>query len=195
MIPLLALGVPGDVITAVILGAFMIHGLRPGPVMFSQNLTMIYALFIGIMLSSICLFIIGKLSIRSISRIADLPNNYLYPCVVVLCIFGAYAVNNNLFDVLVMVLMGIVGLFMLRLDVPAAPFLIAYILGPLLEDNFRQALLLSEGTYGIFFRNEICWIFWALTVGVSVSLVVRNQLRAEHPQRLCRVSANVTYTV
>ena len=176
MIPLLALGVPGDVITAVILGAFMIHGLRPGPVMFSQNLTMIYALFIGIMLSSFYLFVIGKISIRAISRISDVPNNLLYPIVLVLCVFGAYAVNNNLFDILVMIIMSTIGFAMLRLEIPAAPFLIAFILGPLLEDNFRQSLLLSGGGYGIFFRNAICWVFWSLTA-LSLFMLVRSNLR------------------
>lgn len=176
MIPLLALGVPGDVITAVILGAFMIHGLRPGPVMFAENLTMIYALFIGIMLSSAYLFVIGKFSIRAISRIADVPNNLLYPIVLVLCIFGAYAVNNSLFDILVMTIMGLVGFAMLRLDIPAAPFLIAFILGPLLEDNFRQAMVLSDGGYGIFFRNAICWVFWILTFA-SLAMVIRNHAK------------------
>jgi len=177
MIPLLALGVPGDVITAVILGAFMIHGLRPGPVMFEQNLSLIYALFMGIMLSSIYLFVIGKLSIRLISRIADIPNTLLYPAVLVLCIYGGYAINNNLFDILVMFVVGILGFAMLRLDIPAAPFLIAFILGPLLEDNFRQALLMSEGSGTIFFRNGICLVFWALTA-LSIFLLVRNHIRA-----------------
>lgn len=187
MIPLLALGVPGDVITAVILGAFMIHGLRPGPVMFAENLTMIYALFIGIMLSSAYLFVIGKFSIRAISRIADVPNNLLYPIVLVLCIFGAYAVNNSLFDILVMTIMGVVGFSMLRLDIPAAPFLIAFILGPLLEDNFRQSLVLSEGSYGIFFRNAICWVFWILTFA-SLAMVIRNH--SKERQKKAELSAS-----
>jgi len=179
MIPLLALGVPGDVITAVILGAFMIHGLRPGPIMFEQNLTMIYALFMGIMLSSAYLFIIGKLSIRTISKIADMPNRMLYPAVLVLCIYGAFAINNNLFDVLVMFVVGILGFTMLRMDIPAAPFLIAFILGPLLEDNFRQALLMSSGDASIFFRNAICWVFWGLTA-LSIIFIVRNHFKAKH---------------
>ncbi len=186
MIPLLALGVPGDVITAVILGAFMIHGLRPGPVMFAENLTMIYALFIGVMLSSAYLFIIGKFSIRVISKIADAPNNLLYPIVLVLCTFGAYAVNNSLFDILVMTMMGIVGFIMLRMDIPAAPFLIAFILGPLLEDNFRQSLVLSEGGYGIFFRNAICWVFWILTF-LSLTVIVRGRFK----ERRRKAGANV----
>lgn len=175
MIPLLALGVPGDIITAVILGAFMIHGLRPGPIMFTNNLDMIYAIFIGIMLSSAYLFIIGKFSIRAIAKIADIPNRFLYPAVVILCVFGAYAVNNNPFDILVMAVMGGVGYIMLKMDVPAAPFLIAFILGPMLEDNFRQSLVLSDGSYDIFFRNAITWTFWGLTF-VSLALLVRSNL-------------------
>jgi putative tricarboxylic transport membrane protein len=178
MIPLLALGVPGDVITAVILGAFMIHGLRPGPVMFEQNLSLIYAIFMGIMVSSLYLFVIGKASIKLISRIADLPNTLLYPSVLVLCVYGAFAINNNLFDVLVMFIVGILGFAMLRFDIPAAPFLIAFILGPLLEDNFRQALLMSDGSGVIFFRNGICLVFWGLTA-LSLFLLVRNHMRAK----------------
>ena len=179
MIPLLALGVPGDVITAVILGAFMIHGLRPGPLMFEQNLSLIYAIFMGIMLSSAYLFVIGKISIKAISKIANIPNNILYPGVLILCIYGSYAINTNAFDVLVMFIIGILGFIMLRLNIPAAPFLIAFILGPLLEDNFRQALLMSQGTPVIFFRNEICIVFWILTV-LSVFFMVKNRINAKH---------------
>jgi len=163
MIPLLALGIPGDIITAIILGAFMIHGLRPGPLMFQENIDLIYALFIGIMLSSIYLLLVGKLSIRLISRIADIPHRVLFPVVLVLCVYGAYAVNNTIYDVGVMFIMGGIGFCMLKLGVPAAPFLIAFILGPLLEDNFRQSLLLSRGDWTIFFSSPICWLFWAFT--------------------------------
>jgi len=175
MIPLLALGVPGDVITAVILGAFMIHGLRPGPFLFQQNIDIIYALFMGIMLSSVFLFIVGKLSIRVLSRISEIPNSVLLPCVLVLCSYGAFAVNNNMFDLLVMMIMGVVGFIMMRLKLPAAPFLIAFVLGPLLEDNFRQSLLLGEGAASIFLRSPICIVFWILTL-VSLVVITRRGL-------------------
>ncbi len=176
MIPLLALGIPGDITTAIILGAFMIHGLRPGPLLFQDNISLIYALFIGIMLSSLYLFVIGKASIRLISRIADLPQRILFPVVLVLCVFGAYAVNNSIFDVTVMFIMGVIGFGMRKLGVPAAPFLIAFILGPLAEDNFRQSLLLSKGDWSIFFSSIICWIFWVLTV-VAVGLTIWTNMR------------------
>ena len=173
LIPLLALGVPGDIVTAVILGAFMIHGLQPGPLLFQDNLDLIYALFIGIMISSVFLFIVGKSAIRIFSHVVLLPNKILFPMVLVLCVYGGYAVNNNPFDILVMMLVGLLGFGMLRTGIPAAPFLIAFVLGPLLEDNFRQSLLLSQGGMEIFFRNEICWIFWALTALVVFILVRR----------------------
>ena len=180
MIPLLALGVPGDVITAVILGAFMIHGLTPGPIMFQNNIDMIYAIFIGIMLSSAYLFLIGKLSIKYISKISDVPNRVLYPVVLILCTYGAYAVNNNLFDVLVMLVMGLVGFTLLRLDIPTAPFLIAFVLGPLLEDNFRQSLLLSEGSVDIFVRSPICIVFWCLTA-ITLGMLVKSYFSKSKP--------------
>ena len=174
MIPLLALGIPGDIITAIILGAFMIHGLRPGPLLFQENIDLIYALFIGIMLSSIYLLIVGKISIRLISRIADIPHRLLFPVVLVLCVFGAYAVNNSIFDVFVMFVMGAIGFGMLMLNIPAAPFLIAFVLGPLLEDSFRQSLLLAKGSYGIFFSSPICWLFWAMTISTVGVIIWRN---------------------
>ena len=174
MIPLLALGIPGDITTAIILGAFMIHGLRPGPLLFHDNLSLIYALFIGIMLSSLFLLLIGKLSIRMISKIADIPHRLLFPVVLVLCVFGAYAVNNTIFDVGVMFIMGAIGFAMLKAQIPAAPFLIAFILGPLLEDNFRQSLLLSKGDWTVFFSSPICWLFWSLTVLVVGLTIWKN---------------------
>ena len=153
----------------------MIHGLRPGPLMFQDNISLIYALFIGIMMSSVFLFVVGKTFIRLISRIADIPHRILFPVVLVLCVFGAYAVNNTIFDVTIMFVMGLLGFAMLKLQIPAAPFLIAFILGPMLEDNFRQSLLMSRGSWAIFFSSPICWLFWGLTA-LAVFLLVRRKV-------------------
>jgi putative tricarboxylic transport membrane protein len=97
LIPLLALGVPGDVITAIIIGAFMVHGLQPGPMMFVMNADIIYGLFIGLILSSGLLFIVGSLAIRGFKPVADIPKRILMPIVLVLCIYGVFAVNNSIF--------------------------------------------------------------------------------------------------
>ena len=185
MIPLLALGIPGDVITAAIREAFMIHGLRPGPILFDQNLPMIYALFMGILLSSFYLFFVGKIAIKVFSRVATVPNRILYPIVFVHCVYGTYAVNNNLFDVLVMLVMGLVGFGMLRLDIPVAPFLIAYVLGPLLEDNFRRSLLIADGDNTIFFRNTICIMFLGSDMPVAVRAYPQPYSGSVHRQGIC----------
>lgn len=164
MIPLLSLGIPGDVITAIILGAFMIHGLTPGPILFQENMNLIYALFCGIMLSSIVLFGTGKLAIRYFSRIADVPKQILFPIVLMFCIYGAYAVNNSTFDIAVMLVFGLIGFIFNRTGFAAAPFLIGFILGPMLEDNFRRSLLISNNSFDVFVRSPIDWFFIALTL-------------------------------
>ncbi len=171
LIPLLALGVPGDVITAIILGAFMVHGLQPGPMMFIMNADIIYGLFIGLIVSSVFLFIVGSVAIKGFRFVADIPKRILMPAVLVLCIFGVFAVNNNIFDVGVMFLMGWVGYLMMCFRVPAAPFLIAFILGPLLEDNFRQSMLMSGSDPMILIRGPITWFFWGVTIFTLVAIV------------------------
>ena len=171
LIPLLALGIPGDVITAVIIGAFMVHNLQPGPMMFLTSPDIIYGLFMGLIISSVFLFLIGSVAIRAFRYVADIPRGILFPSVMVLCVYGVYAVNNNIFDVGVMFAMGWLGYVMLRKGIPAAPFLIAFILGPLLEDNFRQSMLMSGGSAEILVRGPITWFFWTLTVITLVAII------------------------
>ncbi len=180
LIPLLALGVPGDVITAIIIGAFMVHGLQPGPMMFILNVDIIYGLFIGLIVSSVFLLVVGSVAIRGFKFVADVPKRILMPAVLVLCIYGVFAVNNNIFDVGVMFVMGWVGYIMMRNRIPAAPFLIAFILGPLLEDNFRQSMLMSGSDPLILFRGPITWFFWLLTA-ITVFAITRSTLRKRVP--------------
>ncbi len=182
LIPLLALGIPGDVITAIIIGAFMIHGLMPGPMMFVTNADLVYGLLIGLVASSVILLAVGSVAIRAFRFVADIPRGILFPAVLVLCVFGGYAVNNSVFDVGVMFAMGWLGYLMLRLGIPAAPFLIAFILGPLLENNFRQAMLMSGGRIEILARGPITWFFWGLTI-LTVVAMVRTALRTRAQNR------------
>jgi putative tricarboxylic transport membrane protein len=188
LIPLLALGVPGDVITAIVIGAFMIHGLQPGPTMFVANANIIYALFLGLIISSLLLLVVGSVAIRLFRYIVDVPRSVLLPAVLILCVFGCYAVNNNVFDIIVMFVMGWVGYFMMRFGIPAAPFLIAFILGPLLEDNFRQAMLMSNGAPQILFRSWITWFFWAMSAVTIVALIRAGLAQRRDARALIRKS-------
>ncbi|SJN14329.1 Tricarboxylate transport membrane protein TctA [Halomonas citrativorans] len=173
LIPLLSLGIPGDVITAIILGAFMVHGLTPGPIMFQENLSLIYALFLGIMFSSLILLVVGNAAIKYFSLIADIPKSILFPIVLMFCIYGAYAVNNATFDIWLMLAFGVVGYLFNRTGIPAAPFLIGFILGPMFEDNLRRSLLISNGDLSIFVRGPITWFFIAITFGSIAFAIFR----------------------
>jgi putative tricarboxylic transport membrane protein len=182
MIPLLALGIPGDVITAVVLGAFMVHGLQPGPLLFQNNISLIYALFMGIMVGSVLLFVVGKLAIPILGRVVNVRRSLMFPAVLVLCVYGSYAINNSLFDVLTMFIMGVIGMLLVSLSFPLAPLLIAFVLGPLLENNFRQALLMSQGSLTVFFSSGITWFFWLLTA-LSVGGSIRGHVKRKRTQR------------
>jgi putative tricarboxylic transport membrane protein len=144
--------------------------------MFIMNTNIIYGLFVGLIVSSVFLFLIGSVAIRGFRYVADIPRRVLLPGVLILCVFGVFAVNNNIFDVGVMFAMGWVGFGMLRLGVPPAPFLIAFILGPLLEDNFRQAMLMSGGDAAVLVRGPITWFFWTVTT-IAVVAIIRSGLK------------------
>ena len=164
LIPLLALGVPGDVVTAIMLGAFMIHDLTPGPALFERHGAVVYAIFFGLALSPLWLLGVGKLASRAFARLSALPADVLMPSVLLFCVLGAYSVNNSLFDVGVMAVMGVVGYAMLRTGLPPAPLVIAFVLGPLLEDNFRRCLRIGRGRASYFFEDPVSWVFIAITV-------------------------------
>ena len=172
LIPLLSLGIPGDVITAIILGAFMIHGLTPGPVLFQENLTLVYALFCGIMLSSAVLLFVGHGVIKYFSLVADIPKAILLPIVLMFCVYGSFAVNNSTFDIGLMLLFGVVGYVFNRTGFATAPFLLGFILGPMFEDNLRRTLLIGHGDPMIFFRGPITWTFITLTA-LSLLFAIR----------------------
>lgn len=180
LIPLLSLGVPGDIVTAVMLGAFMMQNITPGPQLFTEHLSLVYALYVGIIFSSFALFVSGLVCIRSFTRISMVPKMVLFPCVLVICIFGAYAVSNSEFDILVMTFMGIVGYGMSQFRIAEAPFLVAFILGPLFEDNLRRSLLLSHGNPSILWSTPIC-IFFIILTAVSLYITLSKERKKRKP--------------
>ena len=178
LIPLLSLGVPGDIVTAVMLGAFMMHNLTPGPLLFQENIVTVYAIYIGIMITSFLMFVSGIWCIRAFAKIVHIPKSVLFPIILLVCCYGSFSINNSMFDVLVMGLLGIMGYALAVFKFPEAPLLVAFVLGPLFEDNLRRSLIISHGSPGIFFSSVICWIFFVLTLlslGYTVWMIMRKR--------------------
>lgn len=171
LIPLLALGIPGDVITAMLMGAFFFHGLAPGPNLFQDNISFVYALYVALLVSSGVILVVGRFGVPLIRRIVEVPRAILFPMVIVLTVVGSYAISNSMFDVWVMFFAGFVGLAFRALRVSEAAFLIGFVLSPLLEDNLQRVLIISRGDLTVFFSSGIAIFFYGVT-----TLVVLFQL-------------------
>ncbi|MEX2540560.1 MAG: tripartite tricarboxylate transporter permease [Trueperaceae bacterium] len=164
-IPLLTLGIPGDVITAIMLGAFMVHGLVPGPSLFTEHRGFIMAFFVMMLVTTILLVVIARLGMRLFLQTTRIPDSILFPVVVVLCFTGTYVATNNFFDLYATLGFGVLGFAMKKFNFPIAPLLIGFILGPLVEIALRQSLLLSRGSLDIFVTHPISLLFLLLALG------------------------------
>jgi len=167
LIPLLTLGIPGDTITAILLGAFMIQGLVPGPTFIQDHGPVIYAILVGMVLANGLLFVIAMGGIRFFAQVPNVPVNTLFPIVFVFCVAGAFSINSSLFDVAVMLFFGLIAYFMRKLEFPIAPFVIAFFIGPMFESNLRRTLIWSKGGLGVFFTRPIS-LFFIVLAAVSV---------------------------
>jgi putative tricarboxylic transport membrane protein len=162
LVPMMSLGIPGDTTTAVIMGALIIHGLAPGPMLFATQPEFVYSVFFLLFLCLIVLWPFGLVAIRFAGVVARVRPQVLFPVVLVFAAFGAYAIRNSVADVVSMFLVGVLGFFMRIQGIPAAPFAIAFILGPLLEENFRRSMLMSLGSPSIFLESPLSIAFLAL---------------------------------
>jgi putative tricarboxylic transport membrane protein len=163
LIPMLSLGIPGDPATAIILGGLLIHGLQPGPMLFQTHLDVIYALYMTIVVSWAVILLVQVGGIRLFVRVLRIPAHLLAVCILVLCGLGAYAIRNSIFDVYVLAIFGIGGYVLQRLRIPLAPVVLGLVLGPTLEQQYRTALILSEGSHRIFIESPFALCFLALT--------------------------------
>jgi putative tricarboxylic transport membrane protein len=181
MVPLLALGIPGDVIAAVLLGALMIQGLAPGPLLFQQHRVTVYALYAGMMLTNLVHWPVGLAFIRLSGYVTRLRLAHLLPIVFVLCAGGTFAINNSLFDVQLLMVAGLAGALLRKGGFAPVTLVIGFVLGPLLENSARQALLISQGSYLIFVQRPIPLVFLALTVVSIVFSFVTARRRGAFP--------------
>ena len=159
LVPLLTLGVPGDAVTAVLLGALIVQGLTPGPLLFTQNPEIVYGIFSSMILANVVMLLVGLLGIRFFCRIIEVPKIIMIPIIIFLSIIGAYAINNSMFDVGVAIFFGLLGFVLNKLEVPSSPILLAVILGPMAETNLRKSLIMYEGSWSFLYDRPIALAF------------------------------------
>lgn len=164
LIPMLTLGIPGESVTAVLMGGLIIQGLAPGPELFTQHAGMTYTFFAGFVLVQFFMLALGTLGCRGFAQISRLSDAILIPCVTVLCVIGSYAIHKNFADVVVMLIFGFIGYFMRKFDLNTAAVVLALILGPISEKGLRGALRVSGGDIGVLFKSPVSWILIILSV-------------------------------
>lgn len=159
LIPMLTMGVPGDAVAAILIGALTVQGLQPGPLLFIDHKVLVYSIFLGMFVSNVTMLILGLSSLKLFVKVLSVPKAILTPMIFILCVVGSYAINTSFFDVGVMLAFGILGYFLQKVDFSVSPAVLGLILGPMAEANFRRALLMSEGSFSIFFESIIAWVF------------------------------------
>jgi putative tricarboxylic transport membrane protein len=159
-IPLLTLGIPPNVVMALLMGAFMLHGVIPGPFIIEKYPDMFWAIVTSMYIGNIFLLILNVPLIKLFVKILKIPFAVLSPLIVLICLIGAYSLNDNTTDVLLMIIFGVFGYLLRKFDYEAAPLMLSFILGPLLEISIRQSLIMSEGNPLVLVESEISKVLW-----------------------------------
>ncbi|QPK81639.1 tripartite tricarboxylate transporter permease [Schaalia sp. ZJ405] len=184
MIPMFTLGIPGEAATAVLLGGLLIQGLTPGPQLFQgPNAHLVYTVFASFLIANIVMLLIGLVAARLFVNVVRIPNSYLIPLITILCLVGAYSINNRLFDVFVAIFFGCFGYLMVTHGYSPSPLILGMILGPMAETNFRRAMTIENGNWTVFFTRPASLIFWAL-IAASLFYLWRNQKKAQSVETL-----------
>ena len=164
MIPMLTLGIPGSGTTAVMMGALMILGLKPGPLLFQQQPEIVWGLIASMFIGNIILAVVNIPMAGGLVRILAVPPKILYPIILGLSFVGAYAISFSVMDFYFLLAFGVLGYIMEKAKIPSSPLILAVIVGNSMEQSFRRAFVISDGSLAIFFKSPICIIFFALTV-------------------------------
>ena len=154
-IPLMTLGIPPNVIMAMLFGAFMIHGVTPGPLMMKQNPGIFWGVIASMYIGNIMLLILNLPLITIWVQVLKVPYKILFPLILLFCLIGVYSVSNVVFDIYVMLIFGIMGYLMKKFGYEGAPLVLAFVLGPLMENNLRKSLIISQGDFSIFFTRPL----------------------------------------
>ena len=169
-IPALSLGLPGDTVTAIVLGVFLMKGITPGPLLFEQNIELVWSLFLTFLIANVLLLpFFGYLTARISSHVIKAPVNLLLSVIAGLCVVGAFAINNNPYDVWVMAGMGIFAFLLRRGGFPLAQVVLGMVLGPILEQNFMVSAIKSRWDATSFFDRPIALVLMVLTIIIVVA--------------------------
>ncbi len=169
MVPLLALGIPGSATTAVMLVAFQMYGLRPGPLLFAEQGDLVWGLIASLYIANVLLLILNLPLVRIWVKLLDVPKPVLYTAILVFSMLGVYADTQNSFSMILLLVLGVIGFLFRKVDVPLAPVVLGAVLGPMLEQEFRRALAISVNDYSVFFTRPISAVLLAL---VAISFLV-----------------------
>ena len=184
MIPLLSLGVPGDSVTAILLGAFIMKGIQPGPMMYVSELPTVYKVFAALMLANLAMLLVGCAGVRVFAKIVSLEKRMLYPIILVVSLLGAFSINKNVFDVGVCVLFGVIGWLMNKYEFPLSPILLALILGPMCEQNFVRFVDVNNGNFWEILHRPIAVGFFVVSVGtILFSLYNQRKINLREQQQ------------
>jgi putative tricarboxylic transport membrane protein len=170
LIPLLSLGIPPNVVMAMLYSALMIHGIQPGPLLLKNNPDLFWGLVASMYLGNGLLLLLNLPLIGIWVRVLKIPYRILFPLILLFCLIGAYSVKNTTFDLFLMIFFGAVGYLMRKFDYEAAPLILAFVLGPMLEQSLRQSLLISKGSFMIFVSRPIS----AIALGFAFLLLLSN---------------------
>ena len=176
LVPMLTLGIPGDAMTAVLLGALMIQGLAPGARLFNDTPEVVRGIYGMLALANIFMLILGLGLINVFVKIIKVPINILMPLVLIMCYIGSYAIHNNFFDVYVALLFGIIAYLSLKAKFPLPPMLLGIILGPLIESNFRRSITMSRGSLVIFFERPLSAVFIIIALSAMIYPLLRENI-------------------
>jgi putative tricarboxylic transport membrane protein len=168
LIPLIAMGIPGSVIDAILIGALMIHSIQPGPTLFITNGDIVWAMIAACLVANILMFFMMMCSVSYISRLMYMPRTFVLPIVMVFCVIGSYALNNTMFDVWVMLIFGVIGFAMERARMPLGPFVIGFVLAPLGEAKLRSGLMMTAGSVEPMFTRPLSLLFLVIAVMLLV---------------------------
>ncbi|MFX0200094.1 MAG: tripartite tricarboxylate transporter permease [Candidatus Hodarchaeota archaeon] len=184
-IPLLTLGIPCHAVMALLLGALMIHGVIPGPLTITQHPKLFWGVVCSMYIGNAMLLILNLPLIGMWVQVLRIPYKILFPLILLFCVIGAYSINNSLFDVYVMLIFGVLGYLMRKFGYEGAPFVLAFVLGPMLEFSLRQSLLISDGSFLIFFTRPIsltCMSLMTVVLVLSVTPGITGKLRKAIPR-------------